>query len=290
MGQKFSEIFQIYRRNQLVVDGVPVKVPYWAVDKLGLEKFCIENDIPRPEVYQTWSEPSEIDLNGLPNEFVIKPANLNSSKGVMVLERQENGIFYDHYNGGTASLHDVVVEQTRHLDWIKEHEPHRLPKYRVMAQERVVDLGGTGGPVTDYKFWMIGNSVEYIRANAGGDYDTIDICFYDSEFNDVPVHNAMFQLNQKDARPMIHPDVPVEWRKRMLEFASMVADKLGATFCRIDLYLTPNGIRLGEITPTPGSPFNGHYFKFTEDYDRALGDKWTDELKRFAEAKKATKQ
>lgn len=287
MASTFSEIFETYRKNRLVVDGVHFKVPYWAVDKMRLEKFCRENDIPRPKVLAQWSDPNEIDLSGLPDSFVVKPANLNSSRGVMVLRRVSDGLFHDYHSDTEVTLSDVVATQREQWEWVKDHEPHRLRDFKVMAQERVSDIDGDDKPVTDFKFWMIGDSVEYIRANNGGDYDKIELCFYDGDFQNIDLNDTdRFVLNHKDAIAIEHKDVAPSCRAEMLRFAKTVAAKVDATFCRVDLYLTSSGIKLGEITPTPGSPFNGKYFKFTEEYDQYLGEKWIQVLRDAAARKK----
>lgn len=274
----FTNIFREYHKGKLKVKGESVKVPFWSINKLSVEKFCEENNIPRAEVLRTWGKPEKIDLEGLPDGFVIKPANLNSSRGALVLERQGEGVFYDHYNDEQLDLEGVRRVQQREYDKVKAKECHRLERFKIITQERVIDRDRGSNVVTDFKFWVIGNKVKYIRLNDCGDYDKITICFYDENFSMLPEKNEKVVLNYSDAIHIEHKVLDIETRKEMLEFSENVSRIMGASFARIDLFLTDSGIKLGEITPVPGSPYNGKYFAFTEEFDQELGNAWAEAL------------
>lgn len=274
----FTKIFEKYFRNQLYVKGERQLVPSWAVNKLKVAEFCVNNDIPHGEVYKTWENPNDISFVDLPESFVIKPSNLNSSRGVQVLERtNREGEFFDHYAGKLTSLQEVIQVQASELEKIEQREAHRLKTYRVMAQERMVDKGECSGSATDIKFWLVGKKVKYIRVNGGGHYKKIPICFYDENFDPLFDGNGKVYLKES-AIPIPHRIYSVRDRVAMLDLAEHIARVANQNFLRVDLFLTNDGPKLGEITPVPGSPYNGQYFGFEDGYDDEMGHEWAESL------------
>lgn len=276
----FSEIFATYRKNKFKYESIKIPVPYWAIDKLAVEEFCIKNDIPSPRVLQKWKDPAELTFDTLPDNFVLKPSNLNTSRGVMVLKRNGES-FYDYFAERELSAADIKAEQQEIFEDIAQKEPHRLERYHLIAEERLSDGDGVLEVATDYKFWVLGNEVVYIFMKEEGKHEKLRFCSYDGKFNPLPENNEL--THALPGSEYISPkELSPSDKKQMTELALHVARLVGSTFVRIDLYHTADGPKLGEITPTPASPFNGKYFKFTPQFEKLIGEKWMEAIKEYA--------
>lgn len=279
----FTEIFSKYRKNQFEHRSVRISVPYWAIDKLSVEKFCIENSIPSPRVLEKWKQPSELTLDTLPSEFVLKPSNLNTSRGVMVLERRGN-IFHDYFADRTLTETEIKAEQQEIYEHVIQNEPHRLERYHLIAEERLIDGDGNLDVATDFKFWIFGEEILYIFMKEEGKHEKLRFCSYDGNFAPLPPENDLtYPLPGSEyIAPM---DLSPAEKKEMSDLALHVAKLVGSTFVRVDLYHTADGPKLGEITPVPASPFNGKYFRFTPQFERVIGEKWMRAIEAYAATK-----
>ena len=284
----FSDIFATYRKNKLEYDSVKIPVPYWAIDKLSVEEFCVTNDIPSPRVLEKWKNPAELTFDNLPNNFVLKPSNLNTSRGVMVLKRNGDA-FYDYFAERELSAADIKAEQQEIFEDVARKEPHRLKRYHLIAEERLSDGDGLLEVATDFKFWIFGNEIVYIFMKEEGKHEKLRFCSYDGNFNSLPANNELtYALPGSE---YISPkELSPSDKKQMTELALHVARLVGSTFVRVDLYHTAEGPKLGEITPTPASPFNGKYFKFTPEFEKFIGHKWMEAIKEYASAAKRSIQ
>lgn len=276
----FTEIFSSYRKNQFEFETVRIPVPYWAIDKLAVEKFCVKNGVPSPRVLQKWKEPAELDLDALPDEFVLKPSNLNTSRGVMVLRRSGDK-FYDYFAERELDAREIQREQQEIFDEVATKEPHRVQRYHLIAEERLSDGNGVLEVATDFKFWIFGDEILYIFMKEEGKHDKLRFCSYDGDFNPLPANNELTRPlpGSEYISPMELSSVE---KKKMSELALHVARLVGSTFVRVDLYHTADGPKLGEITPVPASPFNGKYFRFTPQFERTIGEKWMAAIKEYA--------
>lgn len=283
----FTEIFSDYRKNQFEHRSVRIPVPYWAIDKLSVEKFCLENNIPSPRVLNKWKEPAELDLDALPNEFVLKPSNLNTSRGVMVLERSGD-TFHDYFAERDLTATEIKSEQQEIFERVAQDEPHRLERYHLIAEERLTDGDGVLDVATDFKFWVFGDEILYIFMKEEGKHEKLRFCSYDGNFSPLPPENDLtYSLPGSEyIAPM---ELSPAEKKEMSDLALHVAKLVGSTFVRVDLYHTVDGPKLGEITPVPASPFNGKYFRFTPQFERVIGKKWMQAIEAYADSKLESK-
>lgn len=282
----FSEIFSTYRKNKFEYNSVRIPVPYWAIDKLSVEEFCVKNEIPSPRVLQKWRHPSELALDTLPNNFVLKPSNLNTSRGVMVLERNGDR-FYDYFAERELSAADILSEQLDIFEEVAQKEPHRLERYHLIAEERLSDGDGILEVATDFKFWIFGDEIVYIFMKEEGKHENLRFCSYDGNFNPLPAINNL--THPLPGSEYISPkELSPSDKKQMTDLALQVAKLVGSTFVRVDLYHTADGPKLGEITPVPASPFNGKYFRFTPQFEETIGMKWLKAIEDYAAATGST--
>ena len=279
----FTKIFSKYRKNQFEHRSVRIPVPYWAIDKLSVEKFCVENNIPSPRILKKWKEPEELDLDALPDEFVLKPSNLNTSRGVMVLERRGD-TFHDYFAERDLTAAEIKSEQQEIFERVAQDEPHRLKRYHLIAEERLTDGDGVLDVATDFKFWVFGDEILYIFMKEEGKHEKLRFCSYDGNFSPLPPENDL--TSPLPGSEYIAPmELSPAEKKEMSNLALHVAKLVGSTFVRVDLYHTADGPKLGEITPVPASPFNGKYFRFTPQFERVIGEKWIQAIEAYADSK-----
>lgn len=115
---------------------------WWFNDKTRLNQFCLSNNIPAPIIFNQWSKPEDFDPVGLPEKFVLKPNMMSSSAGVMVLERIDEGIYFDAMTKSRLSVQEIIDKQTALLVQVKLKE-----SYRLLAEELITDaqlLGWSG--------------------------------------------------------------------------------------------------------------------------------------------------
>ena len=102
--------------------------------------------------------------------------------------------------------------------------------------------------------------------------------FFDGDFNPIAdglVHHA----SSKMTAPGVHrrPDC----QAARIQLAHTRSIDLKAPFISIDCYATAKGPVLGELTHTPGGPWFGGLYRFSDAFDRDLGTAWRDALKRL---------
>ena len=76
------------------------------------------------------------------------------------------------------------------------------------------------------------------------------------------------------------PRIP-KCSNEILELAKKITLDLNAPFISVDCYATNNGARYGELTYTPGGPWYGTMYRFSNVYDIELGTEWLNALKRL---------
>ncbi|QBH21074.1 hypothetical protein EYC51_17130 [Alcaligenes faecalis] len=95
----------------LRIKGQENGVPWFLHDKLKCYDFCSENNIPTVTVYDVFNDPEDITFkNADCMEFVLKPTLESSTKGVMVLRREDDG-FYDSMKRKSFSFKEIIEYQ-----------------------------------------------------------------------------------------------------------------------------------------------------------------------------------
>ena len=201
------------------------------------------------EVYQTASEPEEINFETLPDRFVVKA---NHGCGWNVFVEDQSTIDTDALRERCREWIDLSYGRRKREYWYAEIEP-------VILIERYIDGDGQRVP-RDYKFFVFDGRVEYIEV----DYDRYED--HSRRFFDRNWNPQKFRL-EFPMGPTI--DAPPD-----LETMIEVAERLGDEFeaIRVDLYNPePGRVIFGEITVAHGS--GGEKFA-PIDYDRELGELW----------------
>lgn len=223
--------------------------------KLRNYEFAASHGIRVPTVLAVWEDPTQLDLSGLPEAFVLKSDGGAGSHGVLPLRRAGEGF--------------ELLDGTRRLteEEVREHFVSRAAAARIsgpfFAEEALRQPGG--GPIPDdIKIYVTYGQVQQVmlrRMARHGDLKAATYRYLRADGSDLgPVG-----LGQAPG-----PDIPVpDTLTDLVEVARHVSLALGLAFCRVDLFDTDGGVVLGEVTRTPGGRQ-----RYRDDHDEAMGLGW----------------
>lgn len=250
-------------------------IPWWVNDKFRLHNFCQEHGFPMPKVYAFWKTPDEMDFSSAPKKFVIKPSVMFSMWGVMLLEKLEDGTYYDELKGRILTFDQILSEQTSVYERCKYKGA-----YRLMMEEKIEGVTSDKPIPFDYKvsvFYDKPGQVLQIDRNPSDPENA----FFDGAFEPLDLELSIISdWTKKKQGVHVRP----ETYEKMLEIASAVTKAIGTPYMRVDMFVGPSGPVIGELTASPGDAFYGNNYKFTESYDLELGQAWADAEKRLAAA------
>jgi len=208
----------------------------------------------------------DIDLEGLPENFVLKPTFMSSSYGVMVLTRTETGWRDDLWNK-TYSLETIKTEQKRHWDASPASEK------RFIVEEKIEDVTGALVP-DDWKFFAFQGRIGLIH-RVVRDSPRNRHAFFSGDF--VPIASSdtdLITVNDKIVnRVAVHP--PENWNS-LVNAAKRVSTAVPSPFVRVDMYNSVRGPIFGEFTLVPGTFFYEDREKMMPALSTRLGQLWVE--------------
>ncbi|MGO0575404.1 ATP-grasp fold amidoligase family protein [Ornithinimicrobium panacihumi] len=235
-----------------------LQVPY----KLRNYRLAASHGVPVPRVLGVWAKTSDIDLDGLPERFVLKSDRGAGSHGVLPLTR----VGHDRYRvAGKAGELDAAALRA-HLD---ATDQARGPFF---AEELLEQVGQAPGTLPDdvkaYAFYGRIGHVLLRRAGQHGNLATVASRYVDEQGQDLG--HDVIPAGTDPGIPL-----PVSFTE-MMDVARHLSRAVALPFIRVDLYDTPDGPVLGELTRTPGGKQ-----LYRADHDRALGEFWADARRRL---------
>ena len=242
-------------------------IPWWVNDKVRLYKFSQQHNIPMPQMGSIWKHPDSIDLSQAPDHFVLKPSVMHSAWGVMVLSRNEDGkTFHESLTNRNLTEEKVKAEQVTVYDKCKYKGA-----YRIFYEERIFDAKPDVKIPFDYKVFCFDNEVELVQ-QMDRNTDKKLITWFDGNFNPLDL-DASIETDWS----VIERGVPVrpDSADEMLEIARQTSVALNTPFIRVDMFNSSRGPVMGELTPTPGGPYYGDWYTFTDSLNRHLGEAWS---------------
>ena len=197
-----------------------------------IESCGLENCLTK--LIAVYDKPSDIDWESLPESFAMK---WNFGCG---------------YNIICPSKKDLDIPETvKKLEkWGKEPFWAYFSElqYRNMEQKIIVEeyLGDPDGlPPEDYKFYCFHGKAYCVMLCVGREEGWPKFYFFDRDFNLMRINRD--SVNAPEGFSLPKPEG--------LDEAFAVADRLskGFPFVRVDLYVTEQGVRFGEMTFTPAA-------------------------------------
>lgn len=223
--------------------------------KLRNYRLAASHGVPVPQVYAVWSRLEEIDLSGLPDEFVLKGEIGSSGRGVFPLRRLD-AERYQLLGGEEVYTRDSLVEHlTGHSSVWGPYFAEEFLTQRV-ASEQIPD---------DVKIYACYGQVLMVllrQMPQHADLTTARYRYLDAQGEDLG----------EDAAPdrTVHPAIPApEPFEDFVRLAEHLSRAVALPFIRVDVYDTTRGPVLGELTRSPGGSQ-----RYRADLDAAWGLAW----------------
>ena len=200
------------------------------VDKISV-KDNVSDIIGKDYIIPTiaiWDSPNEINLDVLPNRFVLKTNNGSSSAGVVVCKNKDSFDLEAAKKTLQKSLNGSVWRDMR--EW-----PYKDIVPKVFAEEFIED---PSGDLQDYKFFCFDGEVKALFIATERFSEEVKFDFFDADFN----HLDLYQVHPMSGKVIPKPNGFDEMKA--------IAAKLSKGFphVRIDLYNVNGKIYFGEIT------------------------------------------
>lgn len=257
------------------LSGEEQSIPWWVNDKLKLSQFCAESGLPSPDILFVWDDPSDISLVDAPDVFVLKPSVMHSAWGVMVLNRtSEPDVFYESLSGRTLNDEQIKTEQSAVYERCKYKS-----EYKVFIEEKVVGQAPQQGIPFDYKVYCFFDKPMLIQ-QIDRNFKPMRTVWFDGDFEPLNI-DGRIESEWKAVNYGEHVR-PTHWRE-MLTVASRATVILRTPFMSVDMYSSTRGPLIGEMTPAPGVPYYGEWYRFTPAFDAELGMAWALAERRIAE-------
>lgn len=215
------------------------------VESLGLADILNES-------YGIYEDCRSIDLDNLPDSFVVKTTDGGGGENIMICKDKsvlEKEAFY-------AEL--LKWKNKKDINAGREWAYTGIRKSRYIVEKLLVNTENPEAGIADYKFFCFNGQPEVIV------YDTDRYVghkrnFYDTDWNNLNVSSDCPQCDRNVPRP--------EGLDDMLKVAAELSK--GFPFVRVDLYYVEGRVIFGELTFYPWSG----YVQFVPDsFDFELGD------------------
>ena len=216
-------------------------------------KTIAENILGKGHVIPTlgvWNKFEDIDLNSLPDRFVLKTTNGGGGGGVIICRDKSKLNLVSAAEQLKSSLKASIYRNLK--EW-----PYKNVKPRILAERYMVD---ESGELRDYKFYCFnGEPKVFLVASERFSGHRTYFDYFDMEGNHLP-------FTQGGMNNPVTPALPSTF-----EEMKQIAKKLshGLPHVRIDLYSVDEKVYFGEFTFFDSSGFE----KFTpREWDNVFGN------------------
>ncbi len=255
--QRFTEKLQwykLYYRNPLMKQCVNKYAVRDYVKQKGLEEILVP-------LYGHYARPEEIDLDALPERFVLKKQHGGGGFDVIICtdksKLQRETVLKQLAIGGDRVLGGGGGREWAYWDM----------ETGIVAEELLENPDNPEAGVDDYKFFCYGGKAEYLVVDTDR-FIGHKRNFYDRDWNNLHIISDCPPCDREIKKP--------ENFERMLEIAEILSRDF--PFARVDLYNISGRIYFGELTFYPWSG----YVQFSPDEaDFMLGKDF--QLKRWTE-------
>lgn len=234
-------------------DGLSLwQMPY----KLRNYSLAQSHGIGVPEVYRVWEHAEDIRLSSLATDkLVLKSDGGHSGHGVFILQRTPDG--WETLDGTIQFQDDAPPPEIleRFSQW---HGPY-------FAEELLEGTSGAVIPEDIKVYTAYGEVLQILLMQAGGE-GSMDRRSYTRRYLGANGED----LGRVAEMGTWNPDIPTpENMDHITETAQYLSRAVGMPFVRVDLYHTPRGLVLGELTPTPGGRQ-----RYRAEHDAYMGLEW----------------
>jgi hypothetical protein len=220
-------------------------------DKVRVRDYiaqCVGTKYAVPLLGQ-WEQADEVPLEKLPFPVVLKPSH---ASGRVLLLRTAAQVQPDEHR---RLLRKWMAQDYSRVnrEWFYHHVPRRI-----IAEPMLQDA--QGGIPSDYKAYVIGGQVCYFQVECDR-FVRPTRNLYSPRWQLLPVR-GMYPRHAPLPPP---PELPC-----MIELAQCLAEPF--EFLRVDFYLTDGGLRISELTNSPGAGFGRFY---PASFGVEMGEIWS---------------
>ncbi len=208
------------------------------VDKYAAKKYVADR-IGEQYIIPTlgvWDNFDDIDLNALPNQFVLKCTH--DSEGIVIC--RDKSLF-----DSEAAKKKLSEHLKRNYFWVGREWPYKDVPPRIIAEQYLEDeeAGKTDTELIDYKFYCFGGEPKYLYISQGlENHATASISFLTMDWEFAP-------FGRSDYKPFTElPEKPKHYED-MIRLARDLS--AGYAFLRVDLYEVNQRVYFSELTFTP---------------------------------------
>jgi len=245
--QTFIEKLNWYKLNS----SNPLMVE--CADKVGIRDYASRKGFCENlnEVYGVYERVEDINLNTLPERFVVKAAH---GSHMNIIVKDKAALNWKK----TSMLLNSWLKQNIYWsgrEWVYRDMPHRL-----IIEKYIEDASGE---LRDYKFFCFHGEPEYMQYDIGRFKDKQYRNYYDMDRNLLPVSDGLQSLE------LDHFPIP----KNTFEIMRHMARVLSSEFeqVRVDFYCIGNRIIIGEMTFFDGG---GSTIFTPDEWNYTFSQKW----------------
>lgn len=233
-----------------------------------------------PDIYFTGTL-TDIPWDTLPAEFVLKPAFASTSIGVMLLRGTEGGKYEDLLKGDIYTRPDLL----RLCGEISKKYFDDPIKGEYILEELLRDAEGNTPP-QDIRFYAFQGEIGMILKEDHMTSKTAQAMYFDGDFLPFSDVHSRYGVSPgvTHLEAIVDAKTPENWRA-LLAVAKRISVAVPTAFCRIDLYDTPKGVQLGEITFYPGTFYYKNRKLMSQGEADRLGRLWENAARRLAGTK-----
>lgn len=241
------------------------------LNKISLKSQLTAIGIAHARKIFEFGSASDISLSDMPEAFVLKPSSQWSARGVMLLHRiHGTNLFYD-------AMTKSIVSETQVVDSQKSLEIRLKKQIKFIAEERIFDENIDNIIPIDYKVFSF-NGVNKFVLQVDRNHKKPKLFFYDGDFEAILDNRVSIPAFKAESIGI--PRKPLCYLQ-ILQAASEISRNFSYPFISVDCYATSNGAVIGELTSTPGGPWYGSMYCFSDDFDKLLGNAWLEASKQL---------
>lgn len=258
--------FSLMERRLL---GAEKNVPSRLGGKKIIRDFCDLIGINTPCILQI-DLFEKIDFQKLPEFFVLKPSFASTSIGVYLLQKVGNN-FFDILSKIEYTQEDLKLKCSIIAE---RYFGENNTRATFIVEELLVDANGKAPP-DDIRFYAFQGEIGLILKEDHMTGDRVESMYFDGNFSPFTDLSNRYSIAEsaKNVEVIIDAIVP-ENHKALLNVAKRISMAVPTAFARIDLYDTPKGIYLGEVTLTPGTFYYKNRKLMSEIEAARLGQLW----------------
>jgi hypothetical protein len=268
-GNKFLTSFHIKIGNSIKSYSKDIEwsqiINYLDHKKLA-PKFVMNRGIYVPKILAFEDDFSQVKLDNLPNEFVLKPLGGNSNLGVFILKKVD-GVFLDLIRNIRFSEDELAEEYAKHVN-------NPSVNSKILINEKINDNNDKYVIPRDYKFYCFYGKLMIIMqkdANNNNPEKEVKYKYWNENWEDLGEIMPIFSYDRRMEKP--------NSSRKLIEIVENLSSMIPLPFVRIDMFDSENGPAFGEFTFHPGT-----YKNYTLEWDQKLGQAYEDAEQRIKES------